>query len=147
MTGSEFRANRRVQFAETFKRMGRVEFWNDWKPWVAFLLIGLFFLAGWIGELQAKTLQKDTVRLAAVQNCLTSIGITRKFSLHVQGVDEGFAALVNNYENTLRHTPTWDPQFQVRLTNLRRLRSAAQKVSALPEIPVPTESECQQKGK
>lgn len=124
------------------KDMTEVEFWQDWKPWIGFCIIGLFILGGWIGSLNNSALKRDSFHSAEVARCMASRPVLQKFSTHVKGVNRVTKILVVNSAALLEQTPKSDPQHDVRKANLIRLIYAREDVKALPGLPVPTRAQC-----
>lgn len=130
---------------------------DSWRFWALILGVAVAWLALWayvntteIAQAQANQARDEAVHVAQIQSnaqsayttCMASRPLIAKFAVHVRGVNDGFATLVENSRAIVTATPVSDPQYRVRVANLARLERAAAKVAALQSIPVPTRADC-----
>lgn len=129
-------------------------FFEPSRPWNIMFLIAIGVIVGYGWMINSRTIRDEAIRAseaqsaktAAVARCVESRPLLRKFSRHVRGVNEFTLTIVGNSEAVLEQTPRSDPQHDVRSANLRRLINARNKIAALPGFPVPTLSECRDRG-
>lgn len=103
-----------------------------------------------IANAQARQTRDEAIKAAqiqssaqsAYQSCIQSRPELRRLSLHVAGVNEMAETLVENSRAVAESTPTYDPQYAVRVANLHRLERAARKIAAIKSLPAPSLAEC-----
>lgn len=123
---------------------------SHWGPWMVVAYVGLVGVVVYGYTLNARTLRDEAIREAesmsakdsAVARCLASRPILARFSTHVKGVNDLSHAIVQNSAAIIRTTPTSDPQYRVRVANLKRLVRANDKITAIDRLAVPTVAEC-----
>lgn len=128
---------------------------RHWVFWAIIFAFALIAISAYSYALNARTLRDEAVREAeqqsaknaAVARCLDSRPVLARFSRHVSGVNDLISILVLNSGKTLESTQTSDPQFLIRVANLRRLIRAQHKIAAVDKFPVPTVAQCRAMGK
>lgn len=118
--------------------------------WIILAYVFLLALTAYGWTINARTLQEESrskaAKAAAVQACIQGRPEIEKISRHVVGVNQLALVLVENNAAVVNSTPHSDPQYRVRLNNLRRLIRARENVKAISSFPVPTVAECRARG-
>ena len=79
---------------------------------------------------------------AIVSRCLATRPQLLSLTRHIQGVNTLADVLVENNLQLLKSTSPFDPLYQARRENLRRLIAARKMMHAIASFPVPTVAEC-----
>lgn len=128
---------------------------RHWVFWAFIFALAIIALTAYSYTINARTLRDEAIRTAetqsakdaAVARCLTSRPQLMRISRHVSGVNDLAAILVVNSGKVLEATPSSDPQYAIRVANLRRLIRAQHKIAAVNAFPVPTVAQCRAMGK
>lgn len=128
---------------------------RHWVFWGVILALAVISVAAWSVQINARTLRDEAIRTselqsakqAAVARCLASRPQLMRISQFVSGVNDLSAMLVLNSGKALEATPVSDPQFRIRVENLRRLVRARHKISEVSGFPTPTVAQCRAMGK
>lgn len=130
---------------------------DSWQWWIgaAFfgltcVVVALFFINQRVSRTLADQAQATAIRVAQTsttaqteyKRCVASIPLLANFARHVEGVNDGFQALVTNSRQGILATDPADPLYQTRVRNLIRLENAVKKVAAVKTFPVPTRASC-----
>lgn len=118
-----------------------------WLGVVVVATLGYAINARTLRDEAIRTAEANSAREAAVARCMASRPQLLAISRHVDGVNDLATILVKNSAALVDATPKWNPDYKVRLRNLRRIVRAREKVKAISSFPVPTKAECQDRGR
>jgi hypothetical protein len=103
---------------------------------------GLAAMVALAFTLYARTVKQQALKQAEISRCLASRPQLQHISVHLRGVNLLARVLVQNSEAALRETSRTDPQWSVRVGNLRRLEAAERDIAAVQSLPVPSREQC-----
>lgn len=132
-------------------------FLSAWQFWmgIAFLaqitvVIGLVVVSNQTNATNLRVAREQTIHQAQVRgaadsaynSCVQSIPELRRISRHLRGVNQLAGAVVANAKAVLDSTDPGDPFYPLRKSNYDRVMTAAEKISAVRALPIPTKKEC-----